>query len=88
MTGTLQKRLVQCFSAVFSNRSPEEILSADRESLPEWDSLASLTLLALIQEEFRTELDLFDLERLNSFQAMQKHLEEQEAASSEDARHV
>lgn len=86
MTIRLQEHLVRCFSAVFPKRSKEEILSASRESLPEWDSLASVTLLALIQEEFQTELDLFDLEHLNSFQALQAHLDKQGVASGGDAR--
>lgn len=66
----LKDRLADCFSAVFPNRSREELLTASRESIPEWDSLASVTLLMLLQQEFNLDIPLTELENLDSFQAM------------------
>ena len=48
----LESRLIKCFAATFASLEPEEIPRADASSLPEWDSLASMTLVALIEEEF------------------------------------
>ena len=69
-----EERLRTCFAAVFPNRSREEIVSATRDSIAEWDSLAAVTLLALIQQEFNTDIDLFDFEDLGSFRLLLDHL--------------
>jgi len=79
------ERLATCFSAVFPNRSREEIVSASRDSIAEWDSLAAITLLSLVQQEFDTDLDLFDLERLDSFRLILDHLQENVGAAGENA---
>ena len=79
------ERLATCFSAVFPNRSREEIVSASRDSIAEWDSLAAITLLSLVQQEFDTDLDLFDLERLDSFRLILDHLQEKVGAAGENA---
>ena len=72
----LQDRLVACFSAVFPNRSAQEILSADRDSLAEWDSLAAIMLLTVLQQEFHLEIDPLDLNRLGSFRSLSEHIAE------------
>jgi serine O-acetyltransferase len=63
----LESRLVPCFAAAFGSLSPAEIPRAAVSSLPEWDSLASMTLLALIEEEFRLRIPVSELARLTSF---------------------
>jgi acyl carrier protein len=77
MTNSYEERLALCFSAVFPNRSREEILIASQESIVEWDSLASVTLLAVIQQEFKVDIDLFDLEALDSFGLLRDYLQRQ-----------
>jgi acyl carrier protein len=72
----LENWLVNCFCAVFPNRSRNEILSADRNSMEEWDSLAGVTLLALLQEKFGGDIDFGDLEQLGSFSATLKYVKE------------
>jgi acyl carrier protein len=73
---SIQERLAGCFSAVFPNRSPEELSSATRDRIPEWDSLAAVTLLTVVQQEFQVEMDLFDLEELGSFSSILHYLTE------------
>jgi serine O-acetyltransferase len=63
----LESRLVHCFAAAFGNLSPEEIRRADVTTLAEWDSVASMTLVALIEEEFQLRIDVSDIPRLRSF---------------------
>jgi acyl carrier protein len=67
---SLENRLAECFSAVFPNRSREELVTASRESFAEWDSLAGVTLLTLLEEEFRLDFDLADVEHLSSFRSV------------------
>ena len=63
----VEERLVGCFSAVFSNLSRDEIVAGSHDSIEEWDSLASLNVMTLIEEEFEIEADLLALGELESF---------------------
>ena len=87
MTNRYEERLALCFSAVFPNRSREEILSASQECIMEWDSLASITLLAVIQQEFEMDIDLFDLENLDSFQLLLDYLRRQAEKGDGESNH-
>ena len=53
----VEQRLIKCFSAVFPELSPEEIVKATPNTTGDWDSLTVVTLLALIGEEFGVDLD-------------------------------
>ena len=70
-----EPRLVRCFSLVFPNLPAGEIRTAGVETIDEWDSLASVTLVAVLQEEFGMEIDLGDLPELTSFHAVLRYLE-------------
>ena len=74
-TNSLQDRLIDAFSAVFPNRAREEIVTADREAWEEWDSLAAITLLTVLQQEFQADIDLTELDQLSSFDAVKRCLE-------------
>jgi acyl carrier protein len=63
-------RLGACFSRVFPGLSIDEALAASATALPQWDSLATLNLLALIEEEFGVGIDLDDLDEPPSFQSL------------------
>jgi acyl carrier protein len=79
----LHDRLVRCFSAVFPDLSDEQIRSASTESLSAWDSLAAVTLVAVLQQEFGLEIDLGDLEKLISFERAKSYI-----IDSQDQGHV
>jgi len=55
-------RLVKCFATVFPDLNEEQTLQASAAGLTQWDSLATLNLMALIEEEFGVSIDLDDLE--------------------------
>lgn len=55
-------RLVKCFTTVFPDLNEEQALQASAAGLTQWDSLATVNLLALIEEEFGVSVDLDDLE--------------------------
>ena len=75
---TLENRVADCFCALFPDRSRDELLTASRESIPEWDSLAGVTLLTILQQEFDLEIDLSELEHLNSVKAVLAYVTAQE----------
>jgi len=55
-------RLGKCFARVFPDLKEEQALQASAAGLAQWDSLATLNLLALIEEEFGISIDLDELE--------------------------
>jgi len=59
--------LIDCFTAVFPNLGREEIPNATMASVGEWDSLASINLIAVIQEEFAVEIKPEEYESITSF---------------------
>ena len=77
----IRSRLVQCFSAVFPDLNENEIFLSSVSSVASWDSVASLTLLALIEEEFQLQLDPNELEDLISFELISDYLRRQQGAS-------
>ena len=69
MTET-EERLAICFKSVFPEVSLPEISKADPDSVEGWDSVATVTLFALIEEEFGIDLTIDDLTSDNSFRGI------------------
>jgi acyl carrier protein len=61
------ERLANCFAAVFPNLNQGQILLATPTSVEGWDSITTLTLMSVIEEEFAIEIDPDDIEHLLSF---------------------
>jgi acyl carrier protein len=59
--------LTSCFEAVFPELLQQDIPAASVELLPEWDSLATVTLMSLIEEEFQTTVTADELEMFESY---------------------
>jgi acyl carrier protein len=78
----IAERLTRCFAAVFPGLSRGQIASASVETVEAWDSVAGVTLVSAIEEEFGTELDPDMLESLVSFRAILEYLSEQPAGRS------
>lgn len=77
-TDDTRARLIKCFAVVFPELSEEEIPRASATSVADWDSVASVTLMSVIEEEFGVELDADSLEQLVSFELMLDHLQNAE----------
>jgi acyl carrier protein len=71
---TQTERLVRCFRAVFPDLSSEAIAAASVATMPQWDSLAMVTLVALLEREFAIEIDPLDLVECDSFAAINDYL--------------
>jgi acyl carrier protein len=72
---TISQRLANCFSNVFPDLRSGEIPRATAESVEAWDSVAHITLLSAISEEFGVELEVEDYEELTSYRAIAEYLE-------------
>ena len=66
-TDRVQSRLARCFGLVFPELGPDEIPLASPASVGTWDSLASINLVAVIEEEFGIQVELEELEDMMSF---------------------
>jgi len=71
----LDERLTRCFASVFPAVSPDQIHAASVESVPGWDSLAAVTLIAVLEQEFDIQIDLMELPELTSYQAVRDYLQ-------------
>jgi acyl carrier protein len=70
----VSSRLRRCFSLVFPDLAREEIDTAAVASLASWDSLATVTLVAVIEEEFGMAIEPDELEEFISFELIRDHL--------------
>jgi acyl carrier protein len=68
------EQLAHCFRLVFPGIKEEQIATASPATLPAWDSAASITLLMLIEEEFKTSIDFESMAELDSFSKIASHL--------------
>ena len=81
----IETRLTNCFQTVFPGLSTADILTASQETLASWDSVATLTLVTVIEEEFLIEMDFDALADLNTFDRIREYLEKEVAKGHEPA---
>lgn len=63
----LETRLQAGFKAVFPELSHEEIDRASPSSVGSWDSLATINLLSVLEEEFGIEIPADAIEEMSSY---------------------
>ncbi len=80
----LQGRLSNCFAVAFPDLKPQEIASAAMGSMASWDSLAVITLVSLIEEEFSITIPPDDVIDLVSFELILEYLRRKQS----DRAHV
>jgi acyl carrier protein len=71
----IPERVAACFLNVFPKIRPEAIPEASTTSLAEWDSIAHVTLLSSISEEFRMDFEVEDFEELVSYKLIIEYLD-------------
>lgn len=74
MPGNIRTRLVECFQTIFPDIAAETIPSVSQASTPDWDSVAAITLVQVLEDEFGLELDLDKLADLDSFDKVLDYL--------------
>jgi acyl carrier protein len=70
-----RQRLTNCFQVVFPDLPQETLASASTATVPAWDSIAAITLMNVIEEEFGFQMDLDDLADLDSFAKVYSYLQ-------------
>lgn len=70
----LEQRLTRCFSVVFPELQESEIPKASPSSVASWDSVATITLTSVVEEEFGVPLDPEEAPELASFALLADHL--------------
>jgi acyl carrier protein len=63
----LPERLATCFVAVFPSLKPDQVTTASPQTVANWDSLATVTLVNVIEEEFHIQIDPEDFSSVLSF---------------------
>jgi len=72
----IAKRLVGCFQTVFPDLEAKQIPAASQETVAAWDSVATVTLITVIEDEFGVALDLERLQEFDSFSRLYGHVVE------------
>ena len=67
-------RLTNCFQTVFPHLPEGEIAAASQTNVAAWDSVAAITLVNVIEEEFGIQMDLDQLADLDSFTRVHDYL--------------
>ena len=70
-----RQRLTSCFQVVFPDLPEAAIPAASQETVAAWDSLAAITMVSVIEDEFGLELDLEDLAELDSFEKIHTYIQ-------------
>jgi len=71
----LEVKLANCFSVIFPDLKPAEVLRATSTSVPAWDSAASIMLVNVIEEEFEVQIDMDVVPELVSFDRIREYLQ-------------
>jgi len=72
----LSARLTACFQTVFPDLPETSIVTARQDSVPAWDSVATIMLVNVIEDEFRIQMDLERLGEFSSFDALLTYVNE------------
>jgi acyl carrier protein len=75
-----REKLAHCFSLAFPKTDPSQYASANTENTSAWDSVAQVTLLTLIGEEFGMDIDFLEFEGATSFESLANKINEISAA--------
>lgn len=71
----LRERLTDCFLAVFPDLARSAVSESTSLTVPAWDSVAGVTLLAVVEEEFGIVIEVPDLSALTSYEGYFTYLQ-------------
>jgi acyl carrier protein len=69
-----KQRLIRCFQAVFPELTETDVERASVSRLAAWDSVATVTLAASVEEEFGIQFEADEIEKMDSFQNFLKYV--------------
>jgi acyl carrier protein len=77
----VRERLTRCLATYFTTLSAEEISQASMETVADWDSMAAVTLIAVVSEEFGIEVAADDYPKFVSFPSILDYLKKRQDLS-------
>jgi acyl carrier protein len=72
---SLEARVQQCFATAFPDLPSAEISGAVLDSTPQWDSVATVILIIVLEEEFGIQIDPANVARLTSYVSIVDYLQ-------------
>lgn len=76
MKENLNERLNLILEDILELEGSEEMESLSMISYPNWDSLAQLSILSALEEEFSIKISIKDFEMISSYKSIQNLLKE------------
>jgi acyl carrier protein len=70
----VSERLTKVFAAIFPELTPEEIAIASPASVAAWNSLATINIVSLVEEEFGIDIPPDRFEDMGSFELILDYL--------------
>lgn len=74
MTSDMKSRLSSCFATIFPDVPAEKLPTLVSRDTDEWDSLATVNLAGVIEEEFDVDVGPDDAQHFVSFEDVEKWL--------------
>jgi acyl carrier protein len=71
-----EERLVKVFQTVFPELTEDQIRAATQGTVAAWDSVAAITLMNVMEEEFSVEIDFDRAAELTSFSEILQYVKE------------
>jgi acyl carrier protein len=72
----MENQLAEVFRAIFDLPEDANVLGLRQLTFPQWDSLAHVTLIGAVENQFGRTIDIADSLELTSFEAILVFLEE------------
>jgi acyl carrier protein len=76
----VKPKLIECFQIVFPDLKVKDIPAASQDTVSDWDSVAAITLVNVIEEQFGVEMDLDHVAELDSFEKVCTYLQQRQPA--------
>lgn len=73
----IQSRLAKCFERVFPDMPLNLIPGSSQTTVAAWDSIAAITLVSVIEDEFGFQMDFDLLPELDSFERVLSYVKTQ-----------
>ena len=70
----VETRLCRCFSVIFPGLNEKDMRNATMENVEDWDSVATVTLINVVEEDFGIQIALEDVEEVTSFRQFLDYL--------------
>jgi acyl carrier protein len=77
----IETRVHQCFALVFPDLSEAQIKEAVLDKTPEWDSLSTVTLLTVLEEQFAIQIPFTDVAKMISFRSTVDYLRDRQCTA-------